>query len=223
ARAAHRRRGRAAAHVPRVARAAGRTEGGWSMAADVVDGDVRGLRRGGRGGGNGDPGRYRPVRREDGVSADAFHLTPLDVRRQEFRRRLRGYEPLGVEDFRVRVADELERILREKSVLEERVAALGEQLRVYRERERAMNEALVAAQQLREETRAGAAREAQVIVREAQAEAQRILDGARASQGEVERQSADVQRQFQAYVAGFRVLLERQLAELRALDGQRDG
>ena len=81
----------------------------------------------------------------------------------------------------------------------------------------------LAAQQLREETRAGAAREAQVIVREAQAEAQRILDGARASQGEVERQSADVQRQFQAYVAGFRALLERQLAELRALDGQRDG
>jgi len=47
------------------------------------------------------------------VSTDAFHLTPHDVRKQEFRRSLRGYEPLGVEDFRVRVADELERILRE--------------------------------------------------------------------------------------------------------------
>src|SRR5207244_5720104 len=100
------------------------------------------------------------------VSGDAFHLTPHDVRKQEFRRSLRGYEPLGVDDFRVRVADELERILREKSVLEERLAALGEQLSVYRERERAMNEALVAAQQLREETRAAAQREAQVIVRE---------------------------------------------------------
>ncbi len=79
------------------------------------------------------------------MSADAFHLTPHDVRKQEFRRSLRGYEPLGVDDFRVRVADELERILREKSVLEERLAALGEQVGVYRERERAMNEALVAA------------------------------------------------------------------------------
>src|SRR5213592_4727819 len=72
--------------------------------------------------GNGDPLGYSPVRSEgaDPVSEPAFHLTPLDVRKQEFRRRLRGYEPLGVEDFRVRVADELERILREKSVLEER-------------------------------------------------------------------------------------------------------
>lgn len=157
------------------------------------------------------------------MSTDAFHLTPLDVRKQEFRRSLRGYEPLGVEDFRGRVADELERILREKAVLEERVAALADQLRAYRDRERAMNEALVAAQQLREETRAGAQREAQVVVREAETEAQRILAAARAAQGELERQSADVQRQFQAYVAGFRALLERQLAELRALDGQQDG
>src|SRR5256886_17505866 len=147
------------------------------MAADALDGDVRGLRPSGRGGGNGDPLGYGPVRSAGtggDVSGDAFHLTPHDVRRQEFRRSLRGYEPLGVDDFRVRVADELERILREKSVLEERLAALGEQLSVYRERERAMNEALVAAQQLREETRAAAQREAQVIVREAEAEARRV-------------------------------------------------
>ena len=153
------------------------------------------------------------------MSESAFHLTPLDVRKQEFRRSLRGYEPVEVEDFRGRVADELERILREKSVLEERLAALGEQLRVYRERERAMNEALVAAQQLREDSRSAAQREAQVIVREAEADAGRVLDEARTAREEVERQSADVQRQFQAYVVGFRALLERQLAELRAIDG----
>src|SRR2546423_8437344 len=108
------------------------------MAADALDGDVRRLRYGARGGGNGDPLGYRPVRSEGGddpVSEAAFHLTPLDVRKQEFRRRLRGYEPLGVEDFRARVADELERILREKAVLEERLAALGRELRVYRDRE----------------------------------------------------------------------------------------
>ena len=123
----------------------------------------------------------------------------------------------------MRVADELERILREKSVLEERVAALGEQLGVFRERERAMNEALVAAQQLREETRTAAQREAQVIVREAETEARRVLDEARAEKADVERQAADVQRQYQQYVGGFRALLERQLAELRALDGQQGG
>jgi len=120
------------------------------------------------------------------------------------------------------VADELERILREKSVLEERLAALGEQLGVYRERERAMNEALVAAQQLREETRARRSARLRSSCASAGGGAA-VVEDARAAQGEVRRQSADVERQFQAYVAGFRALLERQLAELRALDGQRGG
>src|SRR3989441_848807 len=220
------------------------------MAGDALDGDVRRLRHGGRGGGNGDPLGYRPVRSEgDGtggggggggsggaggggdiggergrdVTEHAFHLTPLDVRKQEFRKSLRGYEPMGVEDFRVRVADELERILRERSVLEERVAALGEQLRAYRERERAMNEALRAAQQLREATHAAAQREAQVIVRAAEAAARRILDEARGAKAALERQAAEVQRQYQQYVGGFRALLGRQLAELEALEGKQGG
>ena len=153
------------------------------------------------------------------MSEDGFHLTPLDIRKQEFRKALRGFEPIGVEEFRTRVADELERILRERAVLEERVVALTEQLRAFRERERAMNEALVAAQQLREDSRAAATREAQVIVREAQAEARRIVDEARAAEGDARRKLADTERQFQAYLGGFRALLERQLAELKVLGG----
>src|SRR5919109_3544601 len=176
------------------------------MAGDPLDGDVRRLRYSGRGGSNGDPVGYSAVRSE--MNDEAFTLTPLDIRKQEFRKSLRGYDTLGVEDFRMRVADALERAIRERQVLEERVAALTDQLRVFREREKAMNEALVAAQQLRQETRAAAEREGQAIVREAELQA-----------GAVQAKMAETERQFQQYVGGFRALLERQLAELRALDG----
>src|SRR2546425_11173870 len=133
------------------------------MAADPLDGDVKRLRFSGSRGSNGDPIGYRPLRSEggggDGVNDEAFNLTPLDIRKEEFRKTLRGYDTLGVEDFRMRVADALERAIRERQVLEERLSALTEQLRVFREREKAMNEALVAAQQLRQDTRAAAERE----------------------------------------------------------------
>jgi DivIVA domain-containing protein len=144
------------------------------------------------------------------VNDEAFTLTPLDIRKQEFRKTLRGYDTLGVEDFRMRVADALEHAIRDRQVLEERVAALTDQLRVFRERERAMNEALVAAQQLRQETRAAAEREGEAIVREAELRAK-----------SVEARMAETERAFQQYVGGFRALLERHLAELRALDGQK--
>ncbi|PYP59979.1 MAG: hypothetical protein DMD40_01425 [Gemmatimonadetes bacterium] len=192
------------------------------MAADPLDGDVKRLRFSGSRGSNGDPIGYRPLRSEgggDAVNDDAFNLTPLDIRKQDFRKTLRGYDTLGVEDFRMRVADALERAMRERQVLEERVSALTEQLRVFREREKAMNEALVAAQQLRQDTRAAAEREGQVIVREAEAEAKRLLDAARSAQNTVQAKMAETERQFQQYMGGFRALLERQLAELRALDG----
>lgn len=158
------------------------------------------------------------------MNDEAFTLTPLDIRKQEFRKTLRGYDTLGVEDFRARAADALERVIRERSILEERLSALTEQLRVFREREKAMNEALVAAQQLRQETRAAAERESQIIIREAGSEAKRILDEARTAEGVIQARMAETERQFQQYLGGFRALLERQLAELRALDsggGQR--
>src|SRR6266849_8966625 len=187
------------------------------MAGEPLDGDVRRLRYGSRGGSNGDPVGYSAVRSE--MNDEAFTLTPLDIRKQEFRKTLRGYDTLGVEDFRMRVADALERAIRERQVLEERLSALTEQLRVFREREKAMNEALVAAQQLRQDTRAAAEREGQVIVREAEANAKRLLDEARNAEGAVRARMAETERQFQQYMGGFRALLERQLAELRALDG----
>ena len=194
------------------------------MGTDALDGDVRRLRNGGRGGGNGDPLGYRAVRSEDDVidpqHEDSFHLTPLDVRKQEFRKSLRGYETLGVEDFRMRVADALERVIRERSVLEERLAALTDQLRAFREREKAMNEALVAAQELRADTRAAAEREAKVIIREAEAEAKRRLEEARVAETEARSRLGEAQRQYEAYLAGFRALLERQIAEVRTLEGK---
>src|SRR2546426_254311 len=74
------------------------------MATDPLDGDVRRLRYSGRGGSNGDPIGYSPVRSQD-MTDPAFTLTPLDIRKQEFRKTLRGYDTLGVEDFQIRVAD----------------------------------------------------------------------------------------------------------------------
>lgn len=153
------------------------------------------------------------------MSDDAFALTPLDIRKQEFHKTLRGYDPREVEDFRIRAADALERTIRDRSVLEERIAAYSEQLHEFRQREHAMNEALVAAQQLRAETRAAAEREAQVIVREAEAEGRRQLDEAGRGEQRAQEKMVEIQRMFAGYLAGFRALLERQLAELRALEG----
>ena len=149
-----------------------------------------------------------------------FHLTPVDIRKQEFRKAVRGYDAAGVEGFRERVADELERVIRDRAQLEERVRNFQDQLRAFRERERAMNEALVSAQQLRDDTKDAAEREAKLVVREAQGQAADILAEARRVETDIRERTKSIERQFQSYLAGFRALLERQLSELDALEHQ---
>jgi DivIVA domain-containing protein len=147
----------------------------------------------------------------------AFHLTPLDVRSQEFTKAFRGYDRNQVNEFKLTISDELERLLRDRAQYEERLRSAQEQLRGFRDRERAMNEALVAAQQLRVDSKAQAEREAELLLREAKAEAERIIERAHQDEALV-RERADVAtRQFASYVASFRTLLERHLGELDGL------
>lgn len=147
----------------------------------------------------------------------AFHLTPLDVRSQEFARALRGYDRAQVDEFKLAISEELDRLLRERSQNEERLRSAQEQLRAYQDRERAMNEALVAAQQLRVDSREQAEREAELVLREARAEAERIMERARQEEAAVRARSDGAARQFTAYVASFRALLERHLGEVDGL------
>jgi DivIVA domain-containing protein len=152
------------------------------------------------------------------VSEDhSFHLTPLDVRSQEFARALRGYDRAQVDEFKQAISDELERLLRDRNQHEERLRSAQEQLRAFRDRERAMNEALVAAQQLRVDSREQAEREAELVLREARAEAERILEQAHQEELLVRERADGVARQFTAYVASFRTLLERHLGEVDGL------
>jgi DivIVA domain-containing protein len=148
---------------------------------------------------------------------DSFQLTPHDIRGQEFPRAFRGYDPAHVESFKQRLSEEFERLLRERAQVEERLRGFQEQLRAFRDRERAMNEALLAAQQLRADAEQQARKDADRILRDAKAEALRQLNEAQADD-RVLRERTDLgKRQFAAFLANFRALLERQLGEVDGL------
>jgi DivIVA domain-containing protein len=119
-------------------------------------------------------------------------LTPLDVRnkRGDFKRGIRGYDSEEVDTFLELVAERMEELVREKLSLEEKVGLLDTQVQSQAGREKAVNDALVTAQQLREDIQGQARREADGVVDDArrmaestvnnaQAEANAILDRAK--------------------------------------------
>ena len=143
-------------------------------------------------------------------------ITPLDVRKKrgDFRKVVRGYEPSSVDDYLEQVAARMEELVREHNAVAARVDTMTDAIAGYRERERAMNEALVSAQQLREDMREQAAREADLVLREARAEAERIVGEARRQASAAAEALRRLQGQRVRFIRLFRALVERQLQEI---------
>lgn len=152
------------------------------------------------------------------MTDDAFHLTALDARRYDFGNALRGYDRARVDQFRDQVAEELERLSRSNQELESKARNFHEQLRAFRERDKALNDALISAQQLRGEIREQAQREAQLIIREAQGEAERSLEALRAEIRRAEDELQQLWRNRRSYIQQLRNLMERQIHDLESAD-----
>lgn len=147
-------------------------------------------------------------------------LTPLEVRQKkgDFRRSVRGYDPELVNDFLDLVADRMEELVKESMALRDRVGGLEEELTRFKDKERALSDALMTAQKLREDARAHAEKEGELLVREARAAAESVRT-------EITRQIAreeDALRQVRArrsqLVDSFRRLLEKEMNELTVIE-----
>ena len=152
------------------------------------------------------------------MSDEAFHLTPIDIRRYDFGSALRGYDKARVDQFRDQVAAEVERLIRLNADLDQKSKGLVEQLRAFRDRDKALNDALVSAQQLRAEIREQADREAQLLMREARAQVEKDLEGTRAEARRLEDEIQGLVKARRTYLSQLRTMVERQLAEIETAE-----
>ncbi|MDX1630232.1 MAG: DivIVA domain-containing protein [Thermoanaerobaculia bacterium] len=105
-------------------------------------------------------------------------LTPLAIRKIRFDRKLRGYDPEAVEEFRDLVAEELGDALTAIDELRREKRRLESGLADAREREEELQETLLRAQKVSDEIMATSHREAQLLVKEAEMTADKIVQQA---------------------------------------------
>lgn len=147
-------------------------------------------------------------------------LTPLEVRKKkgDFRRGIRGYDQPQVDEFLDVVADRLDQLVRESMALKEKVGRLEQQVTDFRAREKALTEALVSAQELREDMKTQVAREADLARRQAEQEVETIRGRAEQLR---EQEEATLQRlrgrQLQI-VQTYREFLQRELSDLSSIE-----
>ena len=94
-------------------------------------------------------------------------LSPLDVRNQVFKKKLRGFDADEVRIFLDAVADRMEDMIKTRENLERENAVLREKNKSFAEIETALRDTMVTAQRICDESKVNAQKEADVIIRQA--------------------------------------------------------
>ncbi len=142
-------------------------------------------------------------------------LTPIDIKKQEFKRGLRGYDPDEVRAYLEFVADEYEQLLQYNTQLEKQVASYQTELRHYKEVEKTLKQTLHELQETSKLSKQTSQKEADLIKREAQLKASKMVEEAKAEVEKIRKELADLQQQKNSLVTRLRYLL---LSQLELLD-----
>ena len=153
-----------------------------------------------------------------------MRLTPLDVQSHHFSRRMRGVDPAEVESFLRMVAEDFEGVIRETDRQREKIRELEARVADMASREETLRATLMTAQEVSEDLRRTAAKEAEVLLAEAEVKAEKVLD---AAHRRVAKLSEDIRemRQLRTRIAtSVRSAIEThlQLMEGIAEDGPED-
>lgn len=145
-------------------------------------------------------------------------LTPLDIKKQEFQKTMRGYDAAEVSYFLEMVAEQVETLVREKKALADEVLTLKTQLRDYQSVERTLKETLVNAQESVRESKEVSSREAELTIREAELRAEQILEDAKLKLAEMKNELVVVKAQKDSFARRLKHLLESQLDLIAVLE-----
>ncbi len=136
-------------------------------------------------------------------------ISPMDIQRQTFAPRLRGFDREEVRTYLNLVAEEVAALQGERDRLDQEVQSLRTLLEEHRQRETILKNTLITAQRLSEEIRDTARKQGESVVKEAEIQADRLLELAQGRAHEVERAILDLRAHRSALRTDVRALITR--------------
>lgn len=113
-------------------------------------------------------------------------LTPIDIRKWEFKKGLRGFDKYEVQAFLELAAEEFEKLQQDRREFEQKSKRLEKEIEEYRRVEKSLQDTLVSAKETTDRSMENSRKEAELIVGDAELHADRILEGARKKASKIE-------------------------------------
>jgi cell division initiation protein len=138
-------------------------------------------------------------------------LTPLDIHNKEFTRTFRGYNEDEVNEFLDQIIKDFEWLTRTNKELENQVVALEERLNHFMNIEDSLSKTIMIAQEAADEVKINAKKEGQLIIKEAEKNADRIINEALTRSRQIAAEIDGLKKQSSIYRSRFRAMLEAQM------------
>ncbi|QDI90589.1 DivIVA domain-containing protein [Salicibibacter halophilus] len=145
-------------------------------------------------------------------------LTPVDIHNKQFTKSFRGYDEDEVNEFLDQVIKDFESTIRQKNELFEKVNELEDRLNHFSNMEETLNKSIYVAQESAEDIKRNANKESQLIIRESEKNADRIINDALAKSRKIALETEELKKQASVYRMRFRMLIESQLEMLNDED-----
>lgn len=141
-------------------------------------------------------------------------LTPLDIQNKEFRKGVRGYKESEVDSFLDQVMIDYEKLYKENIELKDKIAMLNDQLKHYNTIEETLQNTLVVAQSTADEVKANARKQSELIIKEAEEAARKIIDEAHKEVEKIQAKYEEIKSEMSVFRTRFKTLLQSQLETL---------
>ena len=151
-----------------------------------------------------------------------MRITPLDIQQKQFKVKFRGFDVEEVYGFLEIVREEMEDLLRENANLKENIQRSDSQVREYRDMETTLKETLMTAQQMVEDYKTNSRKEAELLIKEAEARADSLIREAHEKVIKIHEDITDMKGIRRHFKEELKRLIENHLKMLE-FDDRREG
>ena len=138
-------------------------------------------------------------------------LSPLDIHNKEFSNKWRGYDEDEVNEFLEQVLKDYENVLEENKNLKADLKQTQAQISHFNSIEETLQKSILTAQEAAEDVRRNAMKESKLIVKEAEKNADRIVNEALSRAQQISLEIEDLKKQSKVFRNRFKMLIEAQL------------
>lgn len=147
-----------------------------------------------------------------------MRITSMDIMNREFKKGMRGYNIDEVDEFLEKIAEDYEAVYKENALLKEKMEVFQDKLDHYSKIETTIQSTLILAQNAADQAKQSSQIEAELIIKNANESAQKIMDKAHAGVLSINDEFDRTKQEFAKFRSKFRNFMVTQMEMFEALE-----